>query len=254
MKYTLLEMVQQILSSMDSDQVNSINDTAESQQVANIIKTTYYDLLPSLNLPEHYELFELTATSSSTPVVMTLPSNAMDLQWVKYDSTTTGSKAYVQLDYWPLKDFLDSMHSLTSTDSTVTTFSLTTNGSDTMDIMCKNNQFPTRYTSFNDGTIVFDAYHSTYDAFLQKNKTIAWGQTIPAWSATDGFTPDLDAKQFTLLFNEAKGQCFIELKQTINAKAEKRARRGWISSQHNKQQVKGTWQGKMTNTYNFGRK
>jgi hypothetical protein len=254
MRYTLLQMTQSILSSMDSDQVNTINDTAESQQVADIIKTTYYDLLPSLNLPEHSELFELTATTSSTPVIMTLPTNVMQLDWLKYDCTPTGAKDFRQLDYWPLKDFLDSMHSLSSTASYVTMFTLTTNGSDSMDIMCVNNEFPSRYTTFNDNTLIFDSYDSTYDAFLQKNKTVAYGQTIPTWSATDGFTPDLDPKQFTLLLNEAKGQAFIELKQTVNAKAEKRARRGWINSQKTKENVSGTYQGKMTNSYNFGRK
>ena len=254
MKYTLLEMTQKILSSMDSDAVNSISDTAESAQVADIIRTTYYDIISSLNLPEHFELFELTASSSSTPTVMYLPTNVVDLNWIKYDNKLTSEtgKKYLECAYWPLKDFIDSMHSLNGADSTVTTFTLTTNGSDSMDILCRNDLFPTRYTTFNDNTIIFDSYKSAEDSYLQKNKTMAWGQTVPTWTHTDNFTPDLDAKQFTLLFNEAKGQAFIELKQQVNAKAEKRARRGWISASRDKSNfVSGYGQ---RNTTNYGRK
>ena len=40
-KMTVLEMVQDILNDMDSDEVNSINDTIEAQQVANTVRTVY---------------------------------------------------------------------------------------------------------------------------------------------------------------------------------------------------------------------
>jgi hypothetical protein len=39
-KMTLLEIVQDILSDMDSDEVNSINDSVESLQLAQMIKST----------------------------------------------------------------------------------------------------------------------------------------------------------------------------------------------------------------------
>ena len=38
MKRTLLEMTQDILSAIDADEVNSIDDTVEATQVATIIK------------------------------------------------------------------------------------------------------------------------------------------------------------------------------------------------------------------------
>ena len=45
MKQTLLEMVQRILESRDMQLVNSIFDTREAVQVANIIKECYIHLL-----------------------------------------------------------------------------------------------------------------------------------------------------------------------------------------------------------------
>ena len=61
---TLLRLVQDILSSLDSDEVNSISDTPESLQVANIVRTTYEDLVSLLDLPEHFSFFELTTAGS----------------------------------------------------------------------------------------------------------------------------------------------------------------------------------------------
>ncbi len=42
MRRTLLDMVQEILSDMDSDEVESIDDTVEAEQVVSILKSTYY--------------------------------------------------------------------------------------------------------------------------------------------------------------------------------------------------------------------
>ena len=44
-KMTLLEITQDIMSDMDSDNVNSINDSVEALQVAQVVKTTYYNII-----------------------------------------------------------------------------------------------------------------------------------------------------------------------------------------------------------------
>jgi len=41
MKMTLLEMVQEVLYSIGSDEVNSIADTVESEDVARLIRSTF---------------------------------------------------------------------------------------------------------------------------------------------------------------------------------------------------------------------
>ena len=41
-RMTVLEMTQDILSDMNSDEVNTINGSLEATQVAQIIKTTYF--------------------------------------------------------------------------------------------------------------------------------------------------------------------------------------------------------------------
>lgn len=84
-EFTLLQMVQNVLSRLDSDEVNSISDTTESMQVANIIQNKYYDILARGELPEHTQLFQLTPSGDSTkPTLMYVPAGVSRIDWIKY--------------------------------------------------------------------------------------------------------------------------------------------------------------------------
>src|SRR6266481_2443007 len=94
MKRTLLDYTQSILSSLNSAEVNSIGDTPESLQVAEILRTTYYNILGRAELPEHDKLFQLTSSTDATkPVLMFRPNEGVaKLNWVQYyNSNPTGS-------------------------------------------------------------------------------------------------------------------------------------------------------------------
>lgn len=85
MKYTLLEMVQDILSNMSSDEINSISDSPEALQVATIIKQKYFDIISRVPLPEHEQLIQLQSSQdASTPVLMYIPEGIADMKWLKY--------------------------------------------------------------------------------------------------------------------------------------------------------------------------
>lgn len=84
-KLSLLQMTQSVLSAMSSDEVNSISDTAESLQVANIIQQKYYDIQTRANLPDDNQLFQLNAATDITkPVLMTVPAGVSTIRWIKY--------------------------------------------------------------------------------------------------------------------------------------------------------------------------
>lgn len=86
MKKTLLDMVQSIMSSMDSDQVNSISDTDESMQVAGYLRDSYYEIVSGLNLPNTFSLFQLDPSLDETkPTLMYLPEKVLNLHWIKYN-------------------------------------------------------------------------------------------------------------------------------------------------------------------------
>lgn len=241
MKYTLLEMVQMILSSLDGDEITAITDTVEAQQIALIVKNTYFDIISSLDLPEHKDLFELTETTISTPVVMSIPTSVTNIEWVKYNNYTTANpiNQFLDVSYLDLKSFIEMQQSIDTTITATTgSISVTTNGSDTLTLPYWKDRHPKWYTTTDENKLLFDAYDASVDTFLRKDKTQAFGSLIPTWTASDSFTPDLDARQFTLLLNEAKAQAFLEMKQQQNPKAEKRARRGWIQAQRTKSAIK----------------
>lgn len=55
-KMNLLELVQDILNDLNADNVNSIDDTIESQQVAQIVKSTYFALMHVRNWKGNQQL------------------------------------------------------------------------------------------------------------------------------------------------------------------------------------------------------
>jgi|SRR5882672_2831915 len=85
---TLLTMVQNILAAMSSDEVNSISDTVESMQVAQIIQNKYYDIVARGDLRLDEQLFQLNPSDSLlSPTLMFLPAGVSRISWLQYYDT-----------------------------------------------------------------------------------------------------------------------------------------------------------------------
>lgn len=96
MKLTNLDYVQSILSSLGSDEVNSISDTPESLQVAEILRTTYFNIISRTDLPSQKQLIQLDPSlDSSLPVLMYVPAGIGKIEWLKYFNTNIFSNANV---------------------------------------------------------------------------------------------------------------------------------------------------------------
>ncbi len=233
MKLTILDMTQNILSSLNSDEVNSISDTSEATQIANIIKTCYYNIITRADLPEHMQLFKLdSATSADKPVLMLKPNNIARLEWIKYDvseKAITAEPEYSYVTIFPVQQFLERIHSFNPDETDVGSFSL-----NNFLYYYKNNVKPTCCTILKDNYIIFDAYNNVVDTTLQTSKTLCYGQIIPTFTLEDSFIPDLDDTQFPLLLNEAKAIAFVELKQQQNPTVERESRRQWNHLQRGK--------------------
>lgn len=235
--FTLLQIVQEILSSMDSDEVNTIADTVESNQVALLVRRVFYDLSTDFGFPQHESLFELNASGDSAkPTLMTLPSACFKLNWIKYNTklATDTYASYQEVQYLPLKDFFEVSQNLReSADGSMNV----TNNSETFEFLYQNNKHPDYYTTVDDLTLVFDSFQSNIDTTLQKSKTMCSGILYPTFTLSDAFVPDLNPQQFSLLINRAKERAFIELKQMENRDASREARRQKIISQWAKERV-----------------
>jgi len=221
-KMTLLDIVQDVLSDMESDEVNSINDTTESLEVAQIVKSTYYNIIDGKHWPWLKELFQLTALSDTTkPTHMQIPETIEDIEFVKYNKRKLADTRdfYSTLKYKTPEEFL---LILERRDSSASDVLVVTDYSSTK-LNVYTDKAPEYYTSFDDNYVVFDSYDSAVDTTLQTSKTQCYGRRHPTWTMEDTFTPDLPVQMFSYLLNEAKATCFATLKQTVNQKAEQHA-------------------------------
>jgi hypothetical protein len=229
MKYTLLELTQSILSSMDSDEINSIDDTVESQQVVEVIKTVYDDIITRGDMNINKTLFNLTPSNDVTkPVLMTKPDNIDRIEWIKYNRILNGDvdPLWDQMTYLTVEQFMDYTHQYKPSDSNIESFDYINNGF-IFTFMYRNDWSPKYYTSFDDVTLIFDGYDSTVSSTLEASKTLCYGPLKSTFTKTDDFVPNLQPQQFALLLNEAKSLAWAELKQTGHAKAEQTSKRNW---------------------------
>lgn len=261
---TVLDMTQEILSAMSSDEVNSIGDTTESLQVATILKRTYLNIITRLHLPEHDQFINLTPSNDvAMPTLMYVPQEVTDIKWIKYfdsnnlDGTTpntyehdlntdivsssggasTSPPGYLYITILPVQEFVALTNRFNPEDTNVESFTFTDNINSfpgNFTFYYKTNTQPRFCTFVSNKYLIFDAFDSTQDSTLQSTKTLCWGQVAPTFRLEDDFIPRLGEQEFPLLVNEAKALAFYELKQMPHQKAEQESKRQWSSVQRNK--------------------
>lgn len=228
-KQTLLDIVQEILSDMNSDNVNSISDTIEAQQVATIVKRTYLNMHNDRMWPHTGKLFKLEAsTTTARPTHMKMAEDVIDIDWVRYDTHTVGKPSdYTVIQYLRPEEFLEYVFARNPNDSNIETV-VDVHGTP---LFIKNDTAPSYYTTFDDEWLVFDSYDSAVDSTLQASKTQVFGHTEPTWLMEDGFIPEMPSKAFPYLVNEAKSTAFLKIKEVFSQKDEQNAGRqkSWLS-------------------------
>jgi hypothetical protein len=261
MKRTLLDMTQDILSSLSSDEVNSISDTTESLQVANIIKQKYFDILNRVAMPDHEVLIQLDPSlDPSIPVLMYVPEGVGEIEWIKYydnntigtdtangfihdlnldiQSTTSGGsiipRGYQNVQILPNLAFINRVINFNPQETNVVTYSFSEKMGQSYTLNYFNDRSPCYCTIIGNYWILFDSYDSTVDDTLQATKTMAFGRINPTFKMEDSFIPDLAEDQFQLLYNEAKLLAFFELKQQPHQLAAQETQRGWSNVQKTK--------------------
>src|SRR5882762_7975130 len=122
MKLTLLQYTQNILSALSSDEVNSIGDTTESLQVAEIVKTCYFNIIARAGLPETKKMFQLDASGTPIqPTLMFVPEGVKSIEWMKYFDADTSAKMYKYVTILPIQQFSDYVNGYNAADANVDT-------------------------------------------------------------------------------------------------------------------------------------
>lgn len=224
-KYTVLDMVQSILSSMDGDNVNSIDDTPEALQIAQILQDTFYSQQTTRNWPHTRKLSTLSRTGLglSEPTHFLLPDGLTELSWLKYDVTDEASVQgkYREIRYMTPEQFTFRLQNRNEVNANV--IQVQDLGGTTL--LIRDDAQPTYWTSFDDTYLVLDSYDAEVDDTLKESKTQALYFEEPSFEILDTHTPNIPTEAFSGLLEEARARAFYSLKQELNPHAEQEARR-----------------------------
>ena len=209
-KPTLLEIVQNLLSVTDGDEVNSISDTLEAQQYAELVRDIYDNIAGEYDLADVEVLFQLeSAGSTSIPTHMTVPSDVFDVSLVRYDRRSSPSEnpAFTPVTYVTREKFLE----LTSNNdvSDTTNYQSVTDPDSNIVFVIRKTDGPSYYTSFDGGrTLIFDGYNNSVSSTLEASKTQCLGLKRNTLTVSDTSEIDLPENLHQLLKNEAKEYIF----------------------------------------------
>mgnify|MGYP005848278983 CR=1 FL=1 len=238
MKKTLLQIVQSILSDMDSENVNSIADSVEALQIASIVEDTFYNIIATREIPEHRELIKLTSLSDPNfPTNFTYPTHVKQIEKVWYDVSTDNSRDYMEIRWVDPLVFIGRSDRIGDNYVTVPDRNAGTS------LRIGNDRPPSFYTSFDDFNIVMDSFVQTQETNLQESKVRAYGVVYPVFSQTDSYVPDIDNTMFPYLIAEAKSTAMSLLKGGPDPKVEQAARRqrSYIQNDMFKTKQKNKW-------------
>ncbi len=224
----LLSIVQSLVDSLRLTKVDSIDDTDESLQLANIVRDVYYEGLANRNWP-HKETVQGFDPRLDQATHVQIPSDVKSVERVNYNKrkTTDTSDKYKPVEYMTPVDFIDYLNSRNSSDTDVTVVE-DVNG---VDLNIITDKAPDYWTSLDQGYIIFDSYDSAVDSTIQRSKTQAFVVNTSEFTVSDTFVPDVPEHAFPWLLAESKAVAFIEMAQEGNAKAEQQSRRQqqWLS-------------------------
>lgn len=228
-RLSVLDMVQQTLSDMNSDAVNSISDTLESMQVAQIVKSVYEELMARKNWPHLKKLISLSPIGAIRPTHLSVPIDIKELLFVAYDcrKEPTDKIAYKELTWMEPSAFLSYTNRRNTDQSAVTAIDDVTG----VQLLIRTDRAPQYYTSFDDEHLVFDSYNSSLETNLQESKTQCMAYVMPSFTLSDLFVPDLPTEMFPALLAEIKSTAFTRIKQVADNKSEQQSRRSisWAS-------------------------
>lgn len=245
MKYTLLRVVQSFLNRTDGFYVDSIFDTDESQQVAEIAEEVFHTLQEEYrNLLTFQKDINLDAVSdTSRPNYLLIPEDIQRIQdsrlWYNVakigDTNTTLS--YKELTYLSPTEFMEVVNArdVNTTDSNVEKVE----GYDGTYMAVINNQFPTYWTSFDGQFIVCDSYHKEYDSSLQASKTKMVATVIPTFLQKDDFVIPLPESMQQLYRDLVEDEARSALREQRDPVVAQRARRMRIKMQQDKRVAGG---------------
>lgn len=205
---------------MDSDEVDTISDTAEATQIAELLSDVYAELLNRQEWEFLKGAVTLTAAGDvDKPTKFTVPAGLRHLHKVWYNIDETGGLNRRELLFIEPEEFLNR-----ASGSAAAGKLLVTEGNQ-LQFYVRTDRMPSYYTTFDDHTIYLDAYDVAIETSLVSSKISAHGVATPAFAVEDNFVPTLPENMVPLLQATLNATAHLYFKQQASAPDEARVRR-----------------------------
>ena len=231
-KLNLLQIVDEILSEMDSDEVNSIEDTVEATQVAKIVRSVYRSMVSSRNWSSLRRVVNIDPISDpALPNYLLIADPIKEVVSVSYNvarATNMDRRIYERMSWREPEEFLRLVSNRNNNNANVDVI-IDPSG---VELLILNDKPPEYYTAFDDKTLVFDSYDSGVETTLQSHKTQMIAYIMPPdLELLDDAVPLLPEEAFSSLVTEATSAAQAKLNQVIDRKAEQEStrQRSWLS-------------------------
>ena len=217
---------------MDSDEVDTIADTSEATQVAELLQDVYYELLNRQEWEFLKGPITLTAAGDvAKPTKFTVPSGLRHLHQVWYNIDEAGGLNRRELAFVEPDEFLRRAGGSAAAGKL-----LVTEGSQ-IQFYVRTDRMPTYYTTFDDRTIYCDAYKESIETSLVSSKVSGLGVSLPAFEVADDFIPSLPENMVPLLQHTLNATAHLYFKQQASAPDEARVRRQLAQARTRNSQV-----------------
>lgn len=203
---TLLNVVQDSLESMDSDNVSSIYDTEEAEQIANIAKQTYEYMHSVYDWPYQKKLYSLQGLNDTDfPTYLRIPQEVSEVLWVKYRGEPIG--------YISPEKFIEVSDSRRQAYDNGDTRIEKVDSLEGISLYIRNDRDPDCYTSFDNKHLITLSYDSTKDTTLHENNTSAHCVITPSLVIADNTVPFLPDNMFPHFQAEVNKAAHLYLRQ-----------------------------------------
>ncbi len=233
-KKTILQLVQQLGEGIGSDEIDTLDETIEASEIATILEQTVTEIIsrkPWKFIQDRVRQLDARSGGSTQLNTLVIPTDVTRIKCLRYrDTNNTTVTTFLDLTYMEPCDFIAFVQARNSADANITAIA----NSDGVLINVLTDNTPTRWTSFDEENITFDAYDATLGTGNLISDSVIIADIVPVIDYTDPTaTLKMPERMETLVFNEALVVCNYRLRQTADPRAAQVARRQHISLREN---------------------
>jgi hypothetical protein len=234
MKRTILKLVQDLGEGINTDEIDTLDETEEVVRIQNILEQTVKEILDRKTWEFMKDkVRQLDVRTDATQLnTLLIPDDVILIKCLRYKDD---QGKFYNVTYLQACDFIKKIQSRTSTDTDI---DIITN-SDGVELLVRNDIVPRYWTSFDEETITFDAYNLATGSGNLIADSVIIADVMPVTDFTDPTAVlNIPERMETLVFNEALTTCNYRIRQTRDPRADRVARRQGISLRENEHKTK----------------